>query len=477
MPAARLVRSSLLPAALAAAVLCPPLAAQTAGDLDPSFGSGGVALVDVPVGGEDFSNVATDLAVQADGKLVLGGAAQRIPPDSGAERMVAVRLTRAGALDATFGTGGRVRVNAFPGDPAGYWNGQVAIGPAGEISLLNGASYGGGAVGWVLARLRPTGALETGFGGGGFVGYLSDAVGVGDVVALADGKVLVLDDFNDEGAIPINQELSVWRLLPDGSEDPSFGQGGYQIVGFNLGGSWDDAAHAMALQPDGKILIAGEAETGTAADYDFAVARLTADGQLDPTFSGDGRTTIGFDLPNGHYDAAHAIAVDSQGRILVGGVAGGDCAVARLLPDGTLDPSFSGDGRKTFPFNSSDPGAFDQVFGLAVQGDGRVVVAGRGTTPAGTDRRFALARLNARGGLDTTFSGDGTRVYDLATGSGQLSNARAVILADDGSILASGGAETAVDDMAFVAVKLWNDYVFADGFELGSTAAWSVAAP
>ena len=190
MPAVRLVRSSLLPAALAAAVLCPPLAAQTAGDLDPSFGSGGVALVDVPVGGEDFSNVATDLAVQADGKLVLGGAAQRIPPDSGAERMVAVRLTRAGALDATFGTGGRVRVNAFPGDPAGYWNGQVAIGPAGEISLLNGASYGGGAVGWVLARLRPTGALETGFGGGGFVGYLSDAVGVGDVVALADGKVL-----------------------------------------------------------------------------------------------------------------------------------------------------------------------------------------------------------------------------------------------------------------------------------------------
>jgi len=249
------------------------------------------------------------------------------------------------------------------------------------------------------------------------------------------------------------------------------------VIGFNLGDNWEDYAHAMVLQRDGRIVVAGEAHVGTPGANDFGVARLTADGDLDATFSGNGKVTIGFDLSVGADDVPYALAVDARGRILVGGVAGSEAAIARLLPNGALDPSFSGDGRATFHFASAEPGAYDQVFGLAVQGDGAVIAVGRGTTAAGTSRRFGVARLTEAGELDPTFAGDGTAIFDFSENSGALSVARAVALAEDGSILAAGGTELALDDMAFVAVRLRNDYVFADGFELATTDAWTAAVP
>lgn len=452
--------------------------AQTPGDLDPAFGTGGVARIDVLVDGADRANVATGVAVQPDGKLLLAGAAMSIPPDFGEERMVAVRLSADGAPDAGFGSNGRVRIQAWPEEPesASYWGGKVGLGPDGEIYLFNGASFGP-TVGWALARLRPTGALETGFGDGGIVSYQDIADDAGDLAVQPDGKVLLLHDWLDEGGLPINFEIGLRRLLPSGDPDTMFGDGGSQVVPFNAGGSWDDFAHALALQNDGRILIAGQADVGGAADYDFAVARLTSDGQLDATFSGDGRATIGFDLSTGAGDDAWALAVDARGRILVGGVAGSEAAIARLLPNGALDPSFSGDGRATFHFASAEPGAYDQVFGLAVQGDGAVIAVGRGTTAAGTSRRFGVARLTGAGELDPTFAGDGTAIFDFSENSGALSVARAVALAEDGSILAVGGTELALDDMAFVAARLRNDYVFADGFDLATTDAWTAAVP
>ena len=469
--------TSSLTFALGLLTLSGALAAQTPGDLDPGFGTDGVARIDVRVTNQDRNNVATDLAVQPDGMLLLAGAAQSIPPDFGEERMVAVRLTADGEPDPAFGTDGRARIQALPEDPgsATYWGGKVGLGPAGEIYLFNGASFGP-TVGWALARLRPGGGLEPGFGTGGIVERQDIATGAGDVAVQADGKFLVLEDWNDEGGIPINQEISVWRLLPNGEPDGGFGEDGSQVVRFNVGGSWEDYAHALALQRDGRILVAGQADVGGSAEFDFAVARLTADGALDPTFSGNGRVTIGFDLAIGVNDEAHALAVDSEGRILVGGVAGGEAAIVRLLPDGSLDPAFAGDGRATFHFASAEPGAYDQVFGLAVQGDGAVVAVGRGTSAAGTSRRFGVARLTASGELDPTFAGDGTAIFDFTENSGAFSVARAVALLEDGSILAVGGTELTLGDMAFVAARLHNDYIFADGFEGATSDAWSSTA-
>ena len=155
-------------------------------------------------------------------------------------------------------------------------------------------------------------------------------------------------------------------------------------------------------------------------------------------------------------------------------------AIARLLPNGAPDPSFSGDGKLTFSFAADGGGAFDQIFGLVPQGDGKIVVVGRATSTAGSGRRVGVARLNEDGSFDTTFSSlagrPGRQIFDWATGTGADSVGRAIALAADGRIILSGGAERASGDMDFFAARLHNDYIFADGFNWGGLGSWSAHA-
>ena len=135
----------------------------------------------------------------------------------------------------------------------------------------------------------------------------------------------------------------------------------------------------MALQGDGKIVAVGGAGT-----RDFALARYNPDGSLDTSFSGDGKQTTDFLF--GAADAANDVAIQANGRIVAvgfasGGATGFDFALARYNPDGTLDTSFSGDGRKRTSFGGSD-----SANGVALQGDGRIVAVGAG------NGEFALAR-------------------------------------------------------------------------------------
>ena len=475
--------------ALSALCLPPTASAQVPGDLDPGFGTGGATVVDITVNGDPRSTSATGLALQPDGRVVMGGSTSLIGAATGPDRMVAVRLTADGDLDGSFGTGGIVRVDGLTGrTDEGYYDGRVAIGPDGGIYLFNGTQDSNGVVGWVVAKLTgATGALDASWDGDGrLVANGPGSLEAGDIAAVADGNVLILDDFFDTAPTPDNQNMSAGRRLPGGAVDTGFGALGWRIVNFDLGTTLHDIARAVYVQADGRILVGGRAETGggSTPPADFAIARLTADGDLDPTFGGgDGKVTISFDLAFGNVDEVRALAVDARGRIYAGGIAGNfstanDCALVRLLPDGTLDPSFDGDGRVTFSFAA--PGvqsSFDQIFGIALQGDGRVIAVGRGTNAAGGGRTIGIARLTATGALDPTFAGDGTVVYQFASGGGATSVGRAVALAQDGSIVLSGFTQTAANDNAFIALRLYNDYLFADGFETGNSAAWSSAAP
>lgn len=451
--------------------------AQAPGTIDSSFGDAGKKVIDVPIGGNPRSNICFDIAVQPDGRILLSGSASLIGAASGPERMAAARLMPNGALDGSFGDGGIVRVNAG-GASTQYYDGRVEFAPGGGAFLFHGTDAS--PVGWALARLTANGSLDTGFHGDGILTAAQADLGAGDVGVQPDGKPLVLDDY-----LAANQDMSISRRLTNGAADPGFGVGGWRAVGFDIGSLKHDVARVVLVQPDGKILIAGRAEA-SASNADFAVARLTATGALDPTFSGDGKVTLSFDLPIGNWDEARALAVDDRGRIYVGGVAGSnggssspnEAAIARLLPDGSLDPSFSGDGKLTFSFNAPTvANSYDQIFGLALQGDGRIVAAGRATNAAGGGRWFGAARIRENGTLDPTFAGDGTTAFNTATGSGSISVGRAVALAADGRILVAGGGETAAQDNAFVVVRLHNDYVFADGFDHGSAAAWVVTGP
>ncbi len=220
-----------------------------------------------------------------------------------------------------------------------------------------------------------------------------------------------------------SDDFALARYNANGTLDTGFGTGGRVRTDF---AGAKDQAHAVALQSDGKIVVVGQAYIGantTGTQTDFALARYNANGTLDTGFSGDGKATLDF----GSVDIAWAVAIDNNGKIVVVGDSE-DFALARYNADGTLDTTFSGDGKLTTDFGNSS----DLLFAVAVQSDNKIVVAGRGGDVGSYG--FVLARYNVNGTLDTGFSGDGKvkTVFD------QNATVRALAILDDGKILAVG---------------------------------------
>ena len=236
-------------------------------------------------------------------------------------------------------------------------------------------------------------------------------------------------------------DFAVVRLNANGTLDTTFGTNGVQTIAFNRGGANSDEAHAVAVAPDGKIVVAGFV-TVSGSDTDFGVARLNADGTLDTTF---GTRTISFDGPGGGVDSATAVVVQSDRKIVVGGnaqvgTAGQDFGVARLNEDGTLDGSFSGDGKQMVAFDLGETG-IDKLNDLALSGD-KIVLVGYvpvGTSSPGFPRSFdfAVARLNGDGTLDSTFGNGGKTTINVG-GNDSSEAANAVVVLGDGRIVLAG---------------------------------------
>ena len=269
-----------------------------------------------------------------------------------------------------------------------------------------------------VARLNPNGSLDTTFSGDGkrifSWGALSRATAV---LVLPNGKILLAGFSGPEGG-----NIQVARLNANGALDTTFGTGGKAPVDF--GG--DDFGLAMARQANGRILVAGRSSAGGAV-----VARLRANGTLDPDFDGDGRVT----LPGG--GSASAVLVQPDRKIVVAGNANGSAmmTVTRLKPNGSPDTAFDGDGTATIDFGSLADLANDAV----LQADGRIVVAGY--TQA--DEDVAVARVNADGSPDATFGGAGKATVDF----GFATFGNAVALQPNGRIVVAG-QRTGADDFA-----------------------------
>jgi uncharacterized delta-60 repeat protein len=223
-------------------------------------------------------------------------------------------------------------------------------------------------------------------------------------------------------------DFLVQRYNPDGTPDDTFGTDGEVLTDF---GGHVDAATSVALQPDGKIVVAGytaQTDSEDAPATDFAVARYDPDGTLDPTFSGDGKQTT--DLAG--IDIANGLAIQANGKIVIGGSADGDLAAARYMPNGAPDASFSGDGVTRAGF--IDPNGLGGQ-AVALQPNGRIVVAG------GQNGEFTLARFSAHGSLDQSFSGDGTVVADFPHSQFYLRPAAYDVIVQGDRILAAGNAD------------------------------------
>jgi uncharacterized delta-60 repeat protein len=207
----------------------------------------------------------------------------------------------------------------------------------------------------------------------------------------------------------------------DGDLDPTFGDAGIAVAMFP-GGSY---ANEVTVQADGRIVAAGAA-AGASSQGVFAVARFSSDGSLDPSFSGDGMVTT--HVRPGGGDEAHAVLVQPNGRIVVAGTDGRSrFALARYLPGGALDESFGGDGVVTTNITPVDDIAYD----VLLQADGRIVAVG---SAGGWKPEFALVRYRRNGSLDPTFGRDGT----VITHFGIWGVPRAAALGSDGRIVAVG---------------------------------------
>jgi uncharacterized delta-60 repeat protein len=341
-----------------------------AGMLDPTFADNGVAITDFGVTANIGGDICQQMLLHPDGSFFL-------ILEMNEQTMITHRLPD-GALDKGFGKNG-YSVAVFMRDPS------AVLQPDGKI-VVGGFTMINNSTDFVLARFNSNGTLDASFSGDGLVkfDFSSTPDYVNDLVLQTDGKIVAVGrTVSQMGSL-----ASLARINADGSLDNSFGTNG-KLVSSTVG-----SYNAVAIQADGKIVVAGDAQSHV------VVARYLANGSVDNSFSGTGTAFI----YSGLASSANALAIQGDGKLVVGGsvVQAGfyNFLVLRLLANGTPDPSFSTDGRQ-----ETDFGADDKVRGLTLQPDGKILAAGE--TSSGLQIAFAIARYNVDGSPDNSFSADG----------------------------------------------------------------------
>ena len=336
----------------------------------------------------------------------------------------------------------------------------MAIQLDGKI-VAGGYSNVQGKPAFLIARYNIDGSLDRSFGSSG---YVITKFGAGESESCAnalviqhDGKIVAAGFTN---AVRNSSRWCLARYNPDGSLDESFFGGRAIFKGTVITFFGNDSlsqAHALALAPDGKIVVAGISHVTSEKTY-FALARYTDDGSLDATFNPEGkgapigsvRTTFGDESKD---DEAFAVALQPNGKIVAGGfsmITGAKTfALARYQPDGSLDKSFFAPGfahhNGTVVTNFACGESEGAIHALVIQADGKIVAAGSTNSNSASNdiSHFALARYDSRGILDSSFGG-----YGLATVPGTIisnfgshagtSRIHALALQGDGKILAGG---------------------------------------
>jgi uncharacterized delta-60 repeat protein len=331
-----------------------------------------------------------------------------------------------GVLDPSFGTGGKVTTAIGPADSEAL---ALARQPDGKL-VAAGFGWNGSNDDFALARYNADGSLDTSFGSGGKVltAIGSGSDGAGALVRQPDGK-LVAAGWSSNG---LNNDFALARYNANGSLDVSFGSGGKLTTAIGPG---TDTATSLVLQPDGKLVVAGDSFNGS--DRDFALARYNTNGSLDTSFGSGGKVTAWVGSGN---DFAYALALQPDGKLIAAGsnLQGAQSVVAliRVNPNGALDVSFGTGGKVATAI-----GSYSVATGLALQPDGKLVAAGVGDT--GTQQGFALARYNANGSLDTSFGSNGR----VTTAIGSQAWMQAVALQPDGKLVAAGSARPGSGDV------------------------------
>ena len=338
-------------------------------------------------------------------------------------------LAASGSLDASFNGTGMVGLD--------FQSTAVAVQTDGKTVVVG--TLGNDVA---VARFNVDGTIDTSFGPTHTGEVVNDLGGVScrpEAVAVqGDGKIIIAGTrVNDSGLFSSSiSDALVARYDANGTLDTSFDGDGKVIIDFGTGKE-DTELHAMILQSDGKIVVAGESFQ-TFGSWDFAVARLNTNGSLDGSFDDDGVKTIDF----GADEYAYGLAIDNSNKIIAVGRKDNDdgltssFAIARMNPGGGLDGSFDGDGKvvTSFPaIKSASPSS------VVTEGDKIVVAGSVNGAPNTLGGDFAIVRYLNNGALDTSFgtsggTGPGFTIVNVATGDRPVSLVRST----DGKFVVAG---------------------------------------
>jgi uncharacterized delta-60 repeat protein len=360
---------------------------NTNGSLDTTFGDSGRVITDFNANAVNEGAFAA--VMQPDGKIIAAGYVSRFSPGEG--YFALARYNPDGSLDATFGSGGMVLSAVFQHINEAR---AVTVGPDGQIFAVGYYFTGNQNFQSLVARYSTNGALQDTFGD--FQGIDLGTENILRAVAIQpDGKIVTGGNFRQSFSAPGGADAKLMRFNPDGTLDSSFNATGRVLISSPTIG---EAVNAVALLPDGRIVAGGY------SGQDFLVMRFTANGSFDPTFGGGtGRVTT----PMGSGSQANSIIVKPDGKILVSGSAGVNSGVVYYNPDGSLDTSFSGDGKLIIPFGAAQ--------GMALDSLGRIVLGGMANNMFAAVRLYTLEPAPVTV-IGQTVSPEGTPLRNIRVG-------------------------------------------------------------
>jgi len=349
-----------------------------------------------------------------------------------------------GDLDTTFGVSGGYYVSDFLGLQTAETVNDVVVQSDGKIIIAGSVMPSVNQKDFLVARFNVDGTLDTTFSGDGI--FTLNQGGADEVHAIAlqpDGKIVAVGEWGSTGS------NLVFRLMPNGSLDTTFGggTGKVQVVA--------GKAVSVAIQPsDGKIVIGGYTNLNEAT-----ICRLNPDSVLDTSFDTDGIATYPQSI------RANDVAVQANGRIVFTGSFGGDTVTGRILSNGTPDSSFNSNGFVTTAVYAGN----NEGDAILVQTDGKILVSGGGD---GGDGGALLVRYNSNGSLDTTFDSDGIRLYQINANGNNFFNA--IQQQSDGKILAVGsvtyGLANTLQRYDFTLARFNTDGSFDNSFDANGVA-------
>jgi uncharacterized delta-60 repeat protein len=375
--------------------------------LDTTFDTDGKVTTDFDSRTESLEAIA----LQTDGKIVAVGTSN--------SAFAVARYNINGSLDTSFDGDGKVISSFATSDQVR----AVAIQTDGKI-VVGGTTDSHS---FALARFNSNGSLDTTFDSDGKVitdfQAGSGSERINDLILQSDGKIVAVGGASNGFALA--------RYNANGSLDTSFGTAGKVVTTFND----QAAALGVAIQSDGKIVAGGGRDNAIPPQGDFVLARYNANGTLDATFDGDGKTSLSF----GPFRAvANDLALQPDGKIILAGTVRFDLGIARFNSDGSLDNNFGIGGKimSDFAFTS------DQGMAVTLQPNGKIFVIGDGTRNGASN--LQLLRLNSNGTVDTSFAAGGRLATDFSTND----TGGSLIIQPDGKLIVAGSALNSSRDFA-----------------------------